>query len=112
MTELLACAFCGGAAEYAEINKKWVVECQVCIVSTSVPTHGKKTAATYWNRRTITPLCAIPEGYSITKDKAVWEVKKLLSLAWEAIQEAGYEDHSFELKDKIDQYLDESGGVK
>lgn len=77
--------------------------------------HTAIVAETFYKQSSIdemTPLYAIPEGHSITEDRAAWEVKKLLALAWEAIQEAGYEDHSFELRDKIDQYLNEAGGVK
>jgi hypothetical protein len=50
-TELLPCAHCGGEADFAETNKKHVVECQSCVLSTSVPTHSKETAALYWNKR-------------------------------------------------------------
>ncbi len=50
---LLPCPFCGGEADYIkEARGKWLVECQTCIISTSVPTHGKKTTAVYWNIRT------------------------------------------------------------
>ncbi len=41
------------------------------------------------------------------KDKATnAELVRLLGLAWGAIQEAGYEDHSFDLRDKIEKYID------
>ena len=53
MSNLKPCPFCGGNADYHETDKsKWLVECQSCIISTSVPTHGKEMAAEYWNRRT------------------------------------------------------------
>lgn len=35
------------------------------------------------------------------------EVRKLLSMAWDAIQEAGYEDHCVELRDNIEKYIDQ-----
>ena len=34
------------------------------------------------------------------------ELVRLLGLAWGSIQEAGYEDHCFDLRDKIEKYID------
>ena len=49
--------------------------------------------------------------YCLTKDVTELEATnaelvRLLDLAWGAIQEAGYEDHSFDLRDKIEKYID------
>ena len=33
------------------------------------------------------------------------DLEELLALAWNTIQEAGYEDHNFELRDKIKELL-------
>ena len=50
--------------------------------------------------------------YCLTKDVTELEATnaelvRLLDLAWGAIQEAGYEDHSFDLRDKIEKYIDQ-----
>ena len=38
-------------------------------------------------------------------EKEIKELKHLLDLAWGAIQEAGYEDYDFELRDKIEKAI-------
>lgn len=49
--KLKPCPFCGHTAQYTELSKKFVVECQSCTVSTSVPMHSEKMAAEAWNKR-------------------------------------------------------------
>jgi len=39
-------------------------------------------------------------------EAATEELMRLLDLAWEVIQEAGYEDHSSDLRDNIEKYTD------
>jgi len=66
--ELKPCPFCGGIAEYEAVNKKWLVECQVCVISTSVPMHGKKAAAVYLNTKTkYLPYGFLPQTIGKTK---------------------------------------------
>ncbi len=53
--ELLPCANCGGSAKLEEVNTgdkaRYVVECQVCVMSTSAPMWSKQVASGIWNRR-------------------------------------------------------------
>ncbi len=59
------------------------------------------------------PAVATDDGcwvadYAVTELEATnAELVRLLDLAWGAIQEAGYEDHSFDLRDKIEKYIDQ-----
>tara|TARA_R110000744_G_scaffold85789_4_gene167678 strand:+ start:3745 stop:3912 length:168 start_codon:yes stop_codon:yes gene_type:complete len=45
------------------------------------------------------------ESELFAMNKRIQELEHLLGLAWGAIQEAGYEDFDFELRDKIEKYL-------
>jgi len=59
--KLLPCPFCGDDNAYfthsaygppqSNDKQKWVVNCQRCTVSTSVPMHAKEFAAEQWNKR-------------------------------------------------------------
>lgn len=90
--ELKPCPFCGGIAEYEAVNKKWLVECQVCVISTSVPMHGKKAAAVYWNRRDL------PEGYHI--------------VAIDHEQEQRKRNYEASLDAEMSAYLNDAEGLK
>ncbi|MBO9493817.1 Lar family restriction alleviation protein [Thalassotalea sp. G20_0] len=107
--ELKDCPFCGSKAQLIECSRqdplgRARIDCSVCRGGFDYLA-DKDQLAKMWNSRVPTKRAAPCENYceQAAFNIEIRRLKSLLGKAWDAIQEAGYEDHCFELRKAIEE---------